>query len=87
MRVELFGIARLRAGTGLVELDLGACDLDSAVRALAAACPTLVPDVIADGRLSDSYVANLNGQAFLSDGATPIAKDDTLLILAAHAGG
>ena len=40
----------------------------------------------ADG-LHPSIVANLNGDAFISDLATPLAEGDHLLILSADAGG
>jgi len=85
VRIELFGVARLRAGTDLIEVEAG--NLAAALHALAEAYPTLVPEVIAAGRLTESYVANLNGHTFLSDGGTRLAQDDTLLILGAHAGG
>jgi len=46
-----------------------------------------VPEVVADGRLTDGFLASLNGERFVADPALGLAKDDTLLILGAHAGG
>ena len=44
-------------------------------------------ELIADDRLQPSFAANLNGDAFVSDPATPLRDDDCVLILSADAGG
>ncbi|MHC4933417.1 MAG: MoaD/ThiS family protein [Planctomycetota bacterium] len=85
MRIELFGIARARAGTGSVDVE--AATLGEALRELAAVCPDLVPEVICDGRLTDSFLASLNDDAFIREADTPIGPRDTLLVLGAQAGG
>jgi molybdopterin converting factor small subunit len=86
VNVELFGIARARAGVERVAVD--AATLGDALRAAASACPGLVPEVIsADGRLTENFLASLNGERFVSDPALALADDDTLLVLGAHAGG
>lgn len=85
MRIELYGIARARAGREYVDVE--ATSLREAVLALASACPALVPDVVDGQRLADGFVASLNGGRFLSDGATPLEAGDRLLIVAAEAGG
>ena len=86
MRIELFGIARARAGREAVDVEAGS--LGEAIRVLAAACPGLEPDVVdGTGRLTDSFLASLNGAVFVRDVATPLEADDTLLILGAHSGG
>jgi len=85
VRIELFGIARARAGTGAVEVD--AATLGAALHALQEACPGLGPDVLVDGRLADGYLVSLNGAAFVSDAATPLDPGDSLLILGSQAGG
>lgn len=86
MRIELFGIARARAGREAVDVDAG--NLGEALRALAAACPGLEPEVVgADGLLTDSFLASLNGAAFVRDESTPLGADDRLLILGAQSGG
>ena len=85
MRIELYGIARARAGQEAV--DVSAQSLGEAMHALADACPGLVPEVVADGRLTNGYLASLNGERFLSDEAAPLGESDTLLILGAQAGG
>lgn len=85
MIVELFGIARARAGRERVEL--AAASLGEAVRALAEACPGLVPEVIDDGALTSAFLASLNGERFVSGPETPLEEGDVLLILGAQAGG
>ena len=85
MRIELFGIARARAGREAVDVE--AASLGAAIRALAEACPGLVPEVVADGRLADGFLANLNGERFVADTSVPLSRADTLLILGAQAGG
>jgi len=85
VRIELFGIARARAGREAVDVE--AASLGAAFRALAEACPSLVPEVLVDGRLTEGFLANLNGERFVADAALPLSRADTLLILGAQAGG
>jgi len=86
MRIELFGIARARAGREAVDVEAGS--LGEALRALAATCPGLEPEVVdGAGRLTDSFLASLNGAAFVRDEATPLEAGDKLLILSAQSGG
>ncbi len=85
MRIELFGIARRRAGCEAVDVD--ADHLGGALRALADACPSLVPDVVADGQLTANFIASLNGDAFVTDLEMRLSPGDTLLVLGAQAGG
>ncbi|HKE86994.1 MAG TPA: MoaD/ThiS family protein [Vicinamibacterales bacterium] len=84
MYVEFLGIPRERAG--LAELQVEAGTLGQLLGALAERCPAL-GELITDDRLHPSIAANLNGDAFVSDPATPLADDDRLLILSADAGG
>ena len=85
MRIELFGIARARAGSEAVEVE--ASTLSDAFRALAQACPDLEPEVLRDGRLTEHFLASLNGESFVSDPERALTRRDTLLILGAQAGG
>ncbi len=81
----MFGIARSRAGTSLVEVE--ATTVEDALRALAQSCPDLVPEVVHEGRLTEHFLASLNGELFVSDAGRTLRSDDTLLILGAQAGG
>ena len=84
MYVEFLGIPRERAG--ISELEVDAATLGQLLGALVTRCPALGALMTVDG-LHPSIVANLNGDAFVSDLATPLAEGDHLLILSADAGG
>jgi len=84
MRVELLGIPRERAG--VAELHLQAETLGELLDALVARFPSFA-ELIAAERLRPSIVANLNGDAFVTDPRTPLREDDCVLILSADAGG
>ena len=84
MHVEFLGIPRVRAGVS--EMEIEAETLGQVLGMLAHQCPAL-GEFITDDRLHPSIAANLNGDAFVSDPATALSKDDRLLILSADAGG
>jgi molybdopterin converting factor small subunit len=84
MRVELLGIPRERAG--VAELDVQAATLGELFDALAARFPSF-RELVADAQPRPSIVANLNGDAFVSDPRTPLRDEDCVLILSADAGG
>jgi molybdopterin converting factor small subunit len=83
--IELFGIPRLRAGIGRVQVE--AASLAAALRGLGRLCPALDGPVVAGAALHPAYRACLNGEQFVSDPATPLADGDTLLVMAADVGG
>ena len=88
IRVELFGIARQRAGAPTIHVRASAPRrLDELLADLAADYPGLAGECLEGGRLSASYVANLNGQRFVRDPSTLISPGDELLIMSADAGG
>ena len=66
MRVELLGVPRERAG--VAELELEADTLGQLLAALAVRFPSFGELITAD-RLQPSFVANLNGDRFVSDPA------------------
>lgn len=87
--IEFFGIPRQRAGTARVEIEAGSFGdalavLSERFPALAGACFEVRDGT---GRLRPGYVANLNGDRFVSEPDTPLADGDSLLILSADAGG
>ena len=84
MHVELLGIPRERAG--ISELHVDAQTLGEALTKLASRFPAL-GELVIDGRLHPSIVANLNADMFVSDPTTPLAAADRLIILSADAGG
>jgi molybdopterin converting factor small subunit len=83
--VELFGIPRRLAGTARVEVRSGR--LGEVLAELAERFPRLAADCFPDGTLGHNTMANLNGQRFVVDPATPLVPGDALLLLSADAGG
>jgi molybdopterin converting factor small subunit len=84
MRVEFFGVPRRFAGSS--DLEVQAETLGLLLQKLAAENPSLGQLIDVD-RLQPSFVANLNGDRFVTDPATPLAPQDHVLILSADAGG
>ena len=84
MRVEFLGIPRERAG--IAELELDASTLGELLMTLERRYPTL-SDVVVAGCLRSSFVANLNGDRFITDPRTRLSAHDCVLILSADAGG
>lgn len=76
MRVEFFGVPRERAGVSETEVE-------------AATLGQLFDEL--EARFADfsgpAFAANLNGDRFVSDRATPLRREDCVLILSADAGG
>jgi molybdopterin converting factor small subunit len=89
IRVEFFGMARQRAGVEALLLDVpsGGLPLADVLAAVSQAAPQLDGSWVAGGRLHASLAANIDGQRFVSDPATPIHDGQSLLILSADAGG
>ena len=88
MHVEFFGVSRNRAG--MSELNVQADTLGELRGMLAAQIPPLGKLIGGTGpgaRLHPAFVANLNGDKFISDPGTPLGKHDRVLILSADAGG
>jgi molybdopterin converting factor small subunit len=84
MHVEFFGVSRQRAG--ISGLEVQADTLGHLLGTLAVQIPSL-GELIAVDRLHSSFVANLNGDQFVSDPGTPLGENDSVLILSADAGG
>ncbi len=92
VKVELFGIARMKAGVNAATLSLdAAATIADLARELVRAYPALVGTVLLeDGAIADGYVLNRNGLAFLpAEPGAPLqsADGDTLLLLPNQAGG
>ena len=85
VRIELFGIARSRAGVPEFEVD--ATTLGDALRALVIACPALLGEVIDGERPAQGYLVSLEGERFIDDPARLLPDGATLLLLSGQAGG
>ena len=84
MYVEFLGVPRQRAG--ISQLEVQAHTLGDLLETLAARIPPF-RELVEANRLHSSVVANLNGDKFVSDPATPLGNHDCVLILSADAGG
>jgi hypothetical protein len=89
IRVEFYGIARQRAGRSHFEIAPAGpqTTLGQVLMQIGDALPGFGSECLADGRLQASLAANLDGQRFVSDPATPVGEGQCLLILSADAGG
>ena len=88
MHVEFFGVPRERAGQP--GLEMSAQTLGQLLTTLAVRIPSFGGFISTDGqdsRLHPAFVANLNGDRFVSDPRTPLAENDCVMILSADAGG
>ncbi|MGE0610112.1 MAG: MoaD/ThiS family protein [Pirellulales bacterium] len=85
IQVEFFGIPRQRAG--VASATVAGDSLRQVLAELATRFPALAETCLLPSRLRPGYLANLNGQRFLSDPDTPLQSGDALLILSADAGG
>lgn len=89
IRVELFGIARRRAGVDHVWLNVNSAgsSLGELLGELARRFPSFAEACLDGERLRRGFVANQNGDRFVSDPSTKLQDGDTLLIMSADAGG
>ena len=84
MHVEFLGVSRDRAG--VAEIEIAAETLGRLLGTLATRLPALAELIVVD-RLHPSLAANLNGDRFICDPATPLGDDDRVLILSSDVGG
>lgn len=83
VRVEFYGLARLRAGRPVIAVE--AATVGAALAAADAACPALKAHSHAG--LSPEYRASIGGRYFTDDLGEPLAEGDSLLLFGADAGG
>ena len=90
VRIELFGNARLVSGEREAAVRLPSrANADDVAAALAAAIPALVGVAVSeDGReMLPSYVANLNGAAFIEGERAALRDGDCIYVFSSQAGG
>ena len=85
IHVELFGWPRHRAGVAAI--DVQGARLGEILAALGRALPSLADACLDGDRLRPGFLANLNGQTFVTDPATPLRDGDAVLILSSDVGG
>jgi hypothetical protein len=83
--LELYGIARKRAGTDCVRV--AAATLSEALTALERAHPALAGEVVRGGRLAPHWRASIDGKRFLDGPDAPLPAGSRVLILSGLAGG
>lgn len=83
--IEFFGVPRSRAGVAKTTAD--GDSLGDVLAGLLERFPRLAEACFDGDRLRPGYVANVNGERFVSDPATSLKAGDALLILSADAGG
>ena len=84
MHVEFLAVPRRLAG--ISEIEIHAETMGQLLTTLSKQFPSLSEFILSD-RLHPSFVANLNGDQFVSDPATALREKDRVLILSADAGG
>lgn len=89
VRVEFFGMARLRAGISeyAVVLNQPSPTLGDVYQSLAQQLPGLVPHCIEHGHLQSGFLASINSGTFTSAADAVLHPDDVILILSTDAGG
>ena len=83
--IELYGVPRLRAGRR--QCRVRATCVREAMAALEREFPQLSGDVMVRGWPLPAYRLALNGQIFVTDPAMQLADGDSLVLVAADAGG
>jgi molybdopterin converting factor small subunit len=83
VRVEFYGLARLRAGRR--EFAVDAATVGEALAVADAECADL--HVLRDGRIAASYLVSVNGEQFTTDQRRELRHGDAVLVFGADAGG
>ncbi len=89
IKIEFYGIARQRAQISdtLISDVQNAIPLHQVLRHLANKFPDLNGECIADDQLQPGFVANLNGEQFVTNPDHRIRPGESILIMSADAGG
>ena len=85
VNIEFFGIPRSRAG--VAETTADGTTLGEVLSDIGQRFGDFAESCLDGDRLATGFTANLNGERFVSDPATPLADGDSLLILSSDAGG
>ncbi len=91
IKIELFGLARIKSGTREVEVDVpSVTNVGEVAKVLSENCPVPLGLAILDDKtgLQPSYTFNLNGTEFLGEGEEiRLEQGDSLLLFSSQAGG
>ncbi len=83
--VEFFGVPRMRAGRAGVEVEAGTV-ADALIRSLEEV-PGLAGIVSPGGQVGSAYRVCRNGEIFLGEQTQSLDEGDSLMLIAADAGG
>jgi len=83
--IELYGVARLRAGRETVEV--AASSVGEALAKLGATCPALEPLVVSAGRLGPGWLVAVNGEHITGALDSALEAGDVVVLVSADAGG
>ena len=89
IRVEFFGVPRLRAGVAetVIELPQGTLPFADLLAQLAQQFPSLSRECFAEGTIRAGYSANVDGRRFISRPDDRVEAGETVLLFSADAGG
>lgn len=89
IKVELFGIPRLRAGVAefFVEVDSHQRTLENVFIQIEKDLPDLARELFVDGQLRKDFVVNISGNEFTRSKDKRLAEDDSVLLMSSDAGG
>ncbi|MFO0914295.1 MAG: MoaD/ThiS family protein [Pirellulales bacterium] len=87
--IELYGVARQRAGTSHIQVPASGESLTLAqiITRLAESYPGLARECFPDGNLARDYAVCVNGERFVRAADTLIRAGESILIMSADAGG
>lgn len=85
VQVEFFGIPRARAG--VAQTTASGETLGELIQGLSSLMPALAESCFDGPRIKAGYTANLRGDLFTTNPATPLRDGDTVLIMSLDAGG
>ena len=89
IKIELFGIPRLRAGVAefFVSLKELPCPLQDVFREIDKTMPALGKEIFTQGKLRAEFIANISGRQFTRSPDAEVLESDSVLILSSDAGG
>jgi len=85
IRVEFFGIPRLRAGRPSLTVEAGV--IGELLDGIARECPGFRDACLSAGALRPEYLLSIGGHRFTRDRTTPLSAGDDVLIFSADVGG
>lgn len=88
VKIELFGIPRLRAGVAefFVQIETP-CSLGDVLKLIEEYYPELGRELLENGQFRKEFIVNISGKRFTKTLEDPINESDSILIMSSDAGG